>query len=97
MFTLFILTLCVIILFGMTGCDKSKLSEMSEEGCIEFIKSKGVDIPEDFNDENLGAFVKKIITAVEKDPDIPFAYSYTVTLDFVENIRKIVNEYYNYD
>lgn len=47
------------MLFGMTECEKPKLSEMSEEGCIEFIKSRGVEIPDDFNNEHLGAFVKK--------------------------------------
>lgn len=79
---------------NMDSSNKPQLSQMSEKECIEFIKSRGVVIPKDLDNENLGAFVKNIITEVEKDPERPFFISYTVTRNFVEDIRKVVNEYY---
>lgn len=91
------------MLFVMTACGsvnsekKPKLSEMSEEECLEFIKSKDIEIPDDLNKEGIGALVKKTIVQIEENPDKNFVVSYTVTLNFLENIRKAVNEYYGRD
>lgn len=72
-----------------------KLSDMTDIECLEFIKSKGVQIPDDYNDETLWApFVKKTIEQVEADPDCFFVYNYTVTGDFAQAIQAVVNEYY---
>lgn len=71
------------------------LSDMTELECLEFIKSQGVDIPDDFEDETRWApFIKQTIQRVEEDPNCVFAYNYIVTLQFAEDIRNVVNEYY---
>lgn len=72
-----------------------KLSDMSELECLEFIKNAGVQIPNDFEDETVWAqFVKETIQLVEECPQYPFAYGYTVTQNFAEEIQDVVNEYY---
>lgn len=71
------------------------LSQMTEEECVEFIVDSGVEIPTDFeNSAELGSIVKDMIVAVESNPEYEFVYSYNVTLDFAENIRIAVNNYY---
>jgi hypothetical protein len=74
-----------------------KLSELSEDKCLAFIASCGLAIPDELNTKNVGSLVKEIITFSEKYPQSPAGYSYTVTMDFAENIRKAVNEYYGID
>lgn len=45
------------------------LSELSEDQCIEFILSAGLEIPEALSDyTSLGAFVKNVIKTVEDNP-----------------------------
>ena len=71
------------------------LSEMSDTECVEFITENDIEIPSAFIDyPGLGAFVKKIICAVEINPNYPIIYNYGVTRDFVENIKTLVNDYY---
>ena len=70
--------------------EKAMLSSLSEGECIEFIKARGLDIPEYID----SGFVKRMITLVEEDPAYPFAFSYIGTLDFAEEIRRAVNEYH---
>jgi hypothetical protein len=70
------------------------LSEMTEEECLEFIIQKGVEIPDALINPELGAFVKSIIQAAERNPDVSLGFSYTVTHHFVESIRAAVNDYY---
>ncbi|NLW73382.1 MAG: hypothetical protein GX057_00575 [Clostridiales bacterium] len=90
---------CAILMLSLLcACqsqDKAILSEMSEEECIEFVKSKGLEIPEELNDENLGNFIKSHFKLFEENPDQPVVISYTVAYDFAEGIRRIVKEYYN--
>ncbi len=40
---------------------------------------------------------QEIIVTSEDNPQSPAGYSYTVTLNFSEKIRKAVNEYYGID
>ncbi|MHB8061747.1 MAG: hypothetical protein ACYDG2_03800 [Ruminiclostridium sp.] len=74
-----------------------KLSELSEDECLAFISSRGIDIPAGLDTENIRAFVKEIISQSEKNPQSPGGYSYTATMEFAEDIRKAVNEYYGVD
>lgn len=100
----FTLLLLVAILF-VTICFPSSaiqentknrlLSEMSEDECMQFLLESGVEIPEELKNYNgLGKFVKQTITTVENDPDHFFFYNYIVTLQFSEEIKKAVNNYY---
>jgi hypothetical protein len=66
-----------------------KLSELSEDECLAFIAS--------LNTNSVGSLAKEVIIFSEKYPQSPAGYSYTVTMDFAENIRKAVNEYYGID
>ncbi len=69
-----------------------KLSEMTDEQCIEFIKDNNIEIPEEFADS--GTFVHDVIRLVEEKPNIEFTFNYNVTLNFAENIKALVNDYY---
>jgi len=69
-----------------------KLSEMTDEECIDFIKDNNIEIPEGYADS--GAFVHDVIRSVEEKPNIEFAFNYNVTLNFAENIKALVNNYY---
>lgn len=74
---------------------KTRLSEMTEDECMEFILSNGVEIPEDLATiQNLSAFVKQTIIDVENDPNYECCYGYYVTVQFVEDIKTAVNNYY---
>lgn len=77
-----------------THITANSLSSMSEEQCIEFIISNGIDIPDDFVDlPQLGTFVQGIIQAVEANPNYMFAYGYSVTQSFADSIKVLVNSY----
>lgn len=72
-----------------------RLSEMTEDECIEFIVANGISIPDELSDYSaLGAFVKNIITVVENDPNYSFVINYPITFDLANQIKKLVNEYY---
>ena len=71
-----------------------KLSEISEDECVEFIKSSGVRIPYGMESDNFGADVKiHIIHALENPQSIP-GYGSTLQSYLADSIRKAVNEYY---
>lgn len=58
------LLLCIILVMSMhfpaNASEQGKLSNMTEEECIEFLKEAGVSIPTDYEDEMMwGSFVKK--------------------------------------
>ena len=74
-----------------------KLSQLSEDECLRFIASRGIEIPNNLDTKNIGSFVKELITQSEKYPQSPSGFSYTVTVEFAEAIRKAVNEYYGVD
>lgn len=72
------------------------LSEMSDEECLAFLKNQGVTIPDEFENElSWGPFIKEIITLVENNPNVTFAYNYSVTQAFANAIKSAVNEYYD--
>ena len=63
------------------------LSELSEEECLAFIESMGLEVPDELLDySSLGAFVKTVITAVESDPNYLFIINYPVTNEFANQI-----------
>lgn len=74
--------------------ERSQLSDMSENECIEFIKQNGVEIPNDYNSAEWAPFVKEIICIIEEHPNYEFSYNYTVTLAFANAIKEVVNNYY---
>lgn len=70
------------------------LSQMSEDDCVEFLIQNDVKIPEGFIDyPGFSGFVKSVIKTIETNPDYEFVYNYSVTQEFVENIRALVNNY----
>ena len=88
------------MLLGMFGCTNSdnsdieKLSQMSEEDCVNFIKSRNIKIPDDFDNEKIGSFIKEIIIDLEEDPEKMYVISYSVAFYFIEEIREAVIDYY---
>lgn len=87
--------LAVAVLFMTDPTPKKPmLSSMLESECVEFIKARGIEIPNGFDNDNLGDFVKDMIISVEEDPYYNLVVSSPVTLDFAEDIRRAVNEYH---
>lgn len=75
--------------------DERRLSDLSAEECIEFIKFYGVEIPDKFEDEMTWApFVHDIIVQVEANPNTVFSFNYSVLHFFANDIKCAVNEYY---
>lgn len=75
-----------------------RLSSMTADECLEFITDMGIEIPEQLESvPDLGELVKSIISKVETHPDAPMLYSYTVTKDFADKIKDVVNSYYGVD
>lgn len=71
------------------------LSQLTEEECLAFIVSQGLQIPEELQEyEGIGEFVKDVIVSAENNPDVVFVYNYGVTLKFANDIKEIVNNYY---
>ena len=70
------------------------LSEMTEDECVEFIIQNGVIIPPHYTDlSDLGVFVKKIIQAVEDNPNYPIAVGSVILHDFINSIKIEANMY----
>ncbi len=72
------------------GETKIKLSTMSEEDCRKFLSEAGVEVPPQLEDIKTLSLVK----TYEDDPDRYFVVSWTVLLDFYDNVRDVVREYY---
>ena len=100
LFTLFLVTiliaaLCLPIGASAPTTSRTFLSSLSDEDCIEFVKSNGLSIPNELLDyQSLGAFIKNVITEVENDPDYHFVINYPVTYQFANQIKALINEHY---
>ena len=56
-----------------------RLSELSAEECIEFVKNAGITIPDKFEDEMTWApFIHDIIVQVEENASVEFYFNYSV-------------------
>lgn len=72
--------------------DKAILSELSEDEQLSFLQSQGIEIPPVYSD-----FIISWITYVEEDPDLALAISNPVLYRIGEQVRDVVNEYYQRD
>ena len=97
------LFLAILLTFAMcftgsaveTNETQKRLSELSEEECLAFIMSQGLEIPEELKDyQSLSAFVKNVIVTIENNPHHQFVINYVVTYEFANQIKAIVNDYY---
>ena len=53
--------------------EKPKLSELSEEECLEFVAKNDIAIPVELNDEEtIGEFVRGLVIRAEEMPDTPW-------------------------
>ncbi len=66
-----------------------KLSELSEEKQLRYLKWHGVDVPDDYVD-----FVISIIPRMEEDPDYLYIVSNPIMHYLTEEVRDVVNDYY---
>ncbi len=69
--------ICLMVLCGAISASasspteslKPRLSEMTEQECLEFMKERGVILPDiRENESDWGPFVKQTIALVETDP-----------------------------
>lgn len=65
------------------------LSALSKEEQLNFLKEKGIDVPEYAED-----YIIKLIHCLEEDPDHPLGISNPVVVKLGEAVREAVNEYY---
>ncbi len=96
---LIMVTAFIVALIFMNLCayaDEKKLSEMTEEECIEFAEAQEIEIPEEFiNYGKLGNIIKDMIEYIELNPNAEHIYNYIPTNELYTNVRKAVFEYYN--
>lgn len=79
-----------------TDDEQRNLSDLSNEELITFLKERGVAIPSVPEDEMAwAAFSHSVIIQVEENPNVVFLYGNTTLLRFANDIKKVVNEYYN--
>lgn len=70
------------------------LASLDEAECMEFLARMGVEIPDEIkNIENSGKWIKKLVAELENEPEKIYAISYTVVHDFIEDVRRAVNDY----
>lgn len=99
-------TICVILVivlifalhpfvYAAGTTNSGLLSELTDDECIAFLKSSGVEIPALFEEESTWAvFIRSTIEQVEENPHVSFPYGYTVLANFANDIKRAVNEYY---
>lgn len=95
-----IITAIVISLIYMNlyvyATENEKLSEMTEEEYIEFVKSQGAEIPDEYKDyRELGSTIKEMIIYIEAHPEAEHIYNYTAKHELFTNIREVVLKYYD--
>lgn len=95
-----ILSVTLLFVAGMTtnaaGDNQARLSDLSGEECIAFLKEQGVEIPSVPEDDMAwGAFAHSIVVKVEENPNATFLYGSTTLLNFANDIKAVVNDYYN--
>lgn len=75
------------------------LSSMSDKEILLFLKDKGIEVPSDLrkNIPNIGQYAKTVIQQVEANPEWQPVCSYTITRDFANKIKYVVNSYYGID
>ncbi len=91
----FIVTLICINLCAYAEENK-KLSELTENECINFLRSQGTEIPKEYIDYiQLGYTVKEMIIYIEEHPEAEHIYNYTAKDELFTNVRETVLKYYN--
>ena len=74
-----------------------RLSDLPEEECVEFIVSKGVEMPLYYEESpNFTDVTKKLIICYEGDPYkvISGTLGSVMMNNYVEDVRRVVNNYY---
>lgn len=92
---IFISFMCMNV-YTYASEENKKLSQMTEDECVEFVKSQGAEIPEEYiNYKELGSTIKEMIIYVESNPGAEHIYNYTATDELFTNVREVVLDYYN--
>lgn len=81
---------------GTISSDLSgEIINLSENQCLEYVKSSGVEIPQEFSGQpDIGNFVKSVIETCVANPNVSFHYNYSVTQKFVQDIKSLINKHY---
>lgn len=72
--------------------EKTLLSSLQPEECVEQLLTLGVAIPQELN----GINIQKVVAAFESDPDLHLVVNYTVASDFLKAVRHAVNLYHGW-
>ena len=75
--------------------ERPPLSELSEAASLEFITSRGIEIPPALKNGNVGEIAKVMIERADKYPYSPSPYNVPYEALFYGSIEKAVNEYYD--
>ncbi len=87
--------LCMVFPAYATSNGTSLLSDSPDSEILAFLTSNNIEIPDEFADDaDLVDWIRDFIAQVEEKPNVPIVYSYTVSADFLTEIKVAVNGYY---
>jgi len=75
--------------------ERPKLSDLSDEECLEFIASYDIEIPETLKDGYTAVLVSEMILRADAYPYHTPPYKEPGEMDLYENVLKAVQEYYS--
>ena len=88
------ITLVIVLCSSATAVEQDSISNLSDEECVAFLENNGIEIPETYSEDmSWLPFVQFVIKQVEDDPDVEFAFGYSVALNFAYEIKAAVNAY----
>lgn len=92
--------LTVVLAIALVICAaatyRARLSNLSEQECLEFVKNAGIEIPSD-DEAKWASFAKRMILYIEEGNDVSHSFSYDVTQEFADEIQNVVIAYYHTD
>ena len=93
--TILITWICIFPTLAINAIENKKseriiLSSLSYEECLFFLASKGVTVPIELEEID----IIQLIGIFERKPNIVFDFENKILLDFCEDVRKVINEYY---
>lgn len=99
----FLTTFVFFLLFGLVfpgsaasvDGEQILLSEMTGEECVQFLLSKGVEIPDIFADEAaMYRAVVDLIRIIEQNPQVRFNFGSPINQTFCDAVKNAVNTHY---
>ncbi len=73
-----------------------KLSALSEEECVAFVRDSGIEVPPGLENDGLGGLVKTLFASFEEHPYEPSVFSDSEAVAFAERLRPAVIRHCGY-